>query len=77
MPRTRPDFWALKINDNVCRDVRNCQLLADSGWRVLRIWECALKGGARKSPEEVAASVKAWLNSPESSGDIAGEYKNS
>ena len=77
MPQTRPDFWRQKIEDNIRRDSRNYQLLVDSGWRVLRIWECALKGSARKSPEEVAVSVKAWLNSPESSGDIAGEYKNS
>ena len=77
MPQTRPEFWRKKIKDNIRRDLRNSQLLVGSGWRVLRIWECALKGSARKPPEEVAVSVKAWLNSPESSGDIAGEHKNS
>lgn len=43
LPKSRAEFWAAKIGDNRARDERNqAQLLLD-GWRVVVIWECALK----------------------------------
>lgn len=40
IPKTRPEFWALKFQANVDRDRRNKALLEQKGWRVVEIWEC-------------------------------------
>lgn len=39
LPQTNREYWERKIARNVARDKRNTQSLADSGWRVIRIWE--------------------------------------
>ncbi|HED8873731.1 very short patch repair endonuclease [Pseudomonas aeruginosa] len=43
LPKTRADFWAQKLRDNVERDRRVQEELVRKGWRVLTIWECELK----------------------------------
>lgn len=73
IPATRPEFWSGKIDGNVQRDKRNTKLLLESGWRVLCIWECAIKGRNRLSPDELAISAISWLGGTESCGDIAGD----
>ena len=52
-PATRPDFWKNKIIGNCERDQAAVSALRDEGWRVLVVWECALRGPARRSTEEV------------------------
>lgn len=42
-PKTRSDFWKGKITTNIARDKKNIQLLKNSGWNVIIIWECELK----------------------------------
>ena len=42
-PKNNADFWKNKIESNVERDTRNCQLLVDLGWKVITVWECELK----------------------------------
>ena len=44
MPATNREFWCNKIENNRKRDKKVLALLLDSGWRVLTIWECSLKG---------------------------------
>jgi len=53
MPATRPEFWRKKIARNVARDQKTIAALNESGWRVLVIWECALRGPGRPSEEEI------------------------
>jgi len=43
MPKTRPDFWAKKLQGNVMRDEVTARALRKLGWRVITIWECELK----------------------------------
>ena len=43
-PKTRETFWRDKLTKNTERDKRNVAALLSDGWRVLVIWECALKG---------------------------------
>ena len=47
MPATRTEFWKGKINSNVERDQRYVQQLQEAGWKVLIVWECALRGRLR------------------------------
>ncbi len=47
LPSTRPEFWAAKIDGNRRRDQAAIEALGADGWRVLVVWECALRGPAR------------------------------
>ena len=71
-PKTREDFWREKIEGNAARDERNIQALLDEGWRVMTIWECALKGKTRRPEAEVANEITAWLSRSSSHAEIAG-----
>jgi DNA mismatch endonuclease (patch repair protein) len=49
LPGTRPDFWRDKLTMNAARDRAVVAALKEAGWRVLVIWECALRGPTRGS----------------------------
>lgn len=46
-PSQNSDYWQAKIARNRKRDKRVTAELKREGWRVLRVWECALKDPAR------------------------------
>lgn len=71
-PKTREDFWQEKINGNIQRDVRNFQSLKKENWRILTIWECAMKGPVRIGAENVIRSAAEWLLSTKDIGEIRG-----
>ena len=70
IPSTRQDFWNEKFASNVERDRRVVEELSDQGWRVLVVWECALKGKAKLGLEAVVVKVMDWLASGELFEDI-------
>lgn len=41
-PATNRAFWRLKLLKNKQRDKRVSRTLRSEGWKVIRIWECAL-----------------------------------
>lgn len=41
-PKQNRKFWDEKIAGNKARDARTSRGLRKAGWKVLRIWECAL-----------------------------------
>lgn len=41
-PKSRLEFWLPKFDKNVARDRLVTRTLRQSGWRVIRIWECQL-----------------------------------
>lgn len=43
-PKSNPEFWRQKLLGNRERDRRNLIALRDIGWRVIVVWECALRG---------------------------------
>lgn len=53
LPKTRTDFWQKKFAENAGRDRTSIQRLVTDGWRVMVIWECALRGPHRWVAEEV------------------------
>lgn len=71
-PATRQEFWAEKFAANRARDERNVNLLLGDGWRVLTVWECALKEKREKSDEKVARRVAKWLKGQGRRGEIGG-----
>ena len=53
LPATRHAFWMKKLEGNVARDRKAIEALQAIGWRVLVIWECALRGPGRQSEQTV------------------------
>ncbi len=72
MPSTRPGFWEEKIGRNRARDAEARQALLEGGWRVLDVWECALKGKTRLEPGEPVELAARWLESGEARGEVRG-----
>lgn len=72
LPTTRREFWATKIESSRVRDARDIERLVAVGWRVLVVWECALKGAARQPTDIILTDIVAWLNSPSPVGTMQG-----
>jgi DNA mismatch endonuclease (patch repair protein) len=72
IPKTRRDFWVQKIGANRQRDARNLILLRDAGWRVMTVWECALKGRTRLPGESLIPEIADWLSGDMASSEIRG-----
>lgn len=70
VPATRTDFWLDKIGKNVARDKRDIALLLEQGWRVLVVWECALRGRAKLSDEALSERLEEWICSGGVRADI-------
>ena len=71
-PGTRKSFWSAKINRNRERDRISEQALADTGWRVAAVWECALRGSNRIGGEVSAKRLAAWLRGSRKRFEIRG-----
>lgn len=60
-PSSRKEFWKQKIKGNRSRDIVVKTALAAAGWRVLVIWECALKGRERLPLDDVLSEAASWI----------------
>ena len=56
-PKNNRSFWRRKLSANKTRDRLVTQTLRRTGWRVIRIWECALQ----KRPESCIEKIKQCL----------------
>lgn len=61
VPATRTDFWLAKIGKNVERDRRDVTSLKTLGWRVLIVWECALRGRMKLCDVALAERLEEWI----------------
>lgn len=61
VPATRTDFWLTKIGKNVERDHRDVALLREQGWRVLLVWECALRGKFKLPDAALNERLEEWI----------------
>ncbi len=60
-PSSRADWWRAKITRTRATDAASREALAQAGWRILDVWECALKGRTRQPLEQVIGQIDAWL----------------
>lgn len=69
-PKSQTKFWEEKFRQNRARDRRVERDLLRAGWRVLLVWECAL----RKVPDRVTAlnQIKRWLRNGSARGEVRG-----
>ena len=71
-PRTRPEFWREKIGRNADKDLESRNLLIGQRWRVLTVWECALKGEKKLPFESMVTTIVEWIDSDVESLEIVG-----
>lgn len=78
IPKTRTNFWLGKIHSNCMRDQIVIQNLAAQGWKVLIIWECALKSSSKKNLLEISERIEEWLCASDKHAiiDTAGIHSN-
>lgn len=68
VPRTRTEFWAAKISANATRDTRSIAALTALGWRVIVVWECAL----RDAPDTTLRKLEETIRSDVQQAEIRG-----
>ncbi|WP_052215759.1 very short patch repair endonuclease [Sphingomonas sp. ERG5] len=73
-PGTNTLFWTEKIARNRERDARTDNALVDAGWRVITIWECAIRGIARHDLPNVVHEVFDWLEGNDPAHEITGRW---
>lgn len=71
-PASRQEFWTSKISSNVRRDALNSRLLAETGWRIATIWECALKGRGKLPVEDMLDTVADWIRGSNQKFEVEG-----
>lgn len=71
-PSSRTEFWKQKIEGNIRKDRESRKALAGAGWRIMTIWECAVKGRSRLPFGTVIAETSRWLQAGFPAGEIAG-----
>ncbi len=54
-PKANADYWAAKIGRNRARDAVSEAALAGAGWRVITIWDCAMR--SPDFPQRLLAAV--------------------
>lgn len=72
MPKTRRRFWQEKISGNIERDSRTLETLKSDGWRVMVVWECALRGKGRMPEDKLFSSMQRWLVSKSPFREVTG-----
>ena len=60
-PKTRAAFWKNKIHRNIERDREAMAALKVDGWRVLVVWECALKGKQKRALSDVLDGAESFI----------------
>lgn len=74
LPATSPEFWARKIEGNRARDRRTTEALARAGWRVMTVWECSLRGPARRPLGDVLARCAGFIRSGGDRAELEGAW---
>ncbi|WP_095161839.1 very short patch repair endonuclease [Pseudomonas sp. Irchel 3F5] len=61
VPQTRTQFWLEKIEKNQARDQQQVNALRAQGWRVLVIWECAVRSIKKQKSTLLVDQIASWL----------------
>lgn len=71
-PTTREEFWREKIQKNRIRDSVQIEALLALGWRVVLVWECAIKGKERLDEDSLVKDIEAAVSGAEPFTEIRG-----
>src|ERR1017187_2382976 len=73
VPATNREFWVQKIDGNRSRDEQAIRALRGMGWRVMTVWECAVRGLDRLPLDVLASKIDQWLHAQRSEERRGGE----
>ena len=76
LPKTNVEFWKQKIDRNRKRDSINRERLLRMGWRVLTIWECALRRASFEEIEAVIDEATQWIKNGADELEIEGNRRS-
>jgi DNA mismatch endonuclease, patch repair protein len=54
IPSTNSTFWKEKLEKNIAKDEKNYEVLRETGWNVIAIWECVVE----KKLQDVLSSIE-------------------
>jgi DNA mismatch endonuclease, patch repair protein len=69
IPSSNSEFWREKLARNVARDIANERLLLEAGWRVLVVWECAIRDRKARA-DRLSDRIIGWVASKRKRGEI-------
>jgi DNA mismatch endonuclease, patch repair protein len=72
-PASNREYWEMKIKKNVERDHKNIDICSKLGWRILIVWECAIKGKNSIPNKILVELIKDWLINKLENAQIQGE----
>lgn len=72
IPDSNKEFWTKKFENNKARDTRTYETLRQAGWRILVVWECALKGKRKKDFDGLIDEIETWLHGDSIYSEISG-----
>lgn len=61
VPQTRADFWLDKIGQNKSRDKYQQAVLQSLGWKVMVVWECAVRAMKGQKSRTLIDLIAEWL----------------
>lgn len=61
LPKSNAEFWKTKLSGNEWRDQVKYLELANLGWRVLVVWECAIRH--QQNVDSLLRSIVRWIDS--------------
>lgn len=61
LPASNTEFWGKKIARNCQNDKKAIAELKRMGWRVLTIWECAIRGRNKIGLDKVVDLTSKWI----------------
>ena len=78
LPKSHKKFWKTKLDRNFNNDVKNTKQALKDGWRVIIIWECAIKGKSKLSVDKIELKLIKFILSEDKKLTIRGKgLKNS
>lgn len=72
-PSSHKAFWENKLTANIARDRKNHIALQSMGWKVLVVWECAIKKRDPDKSANLLSQAKGFMLSNDSFREIGAE----
>jgi DNA mismatch endonuclease (patch repair protein) len=61
VPKSRTQFWLDKIGKNQARDQVQLSALTDTKWKVLIVWECAIREMRKEKGHDIIDQIERWI----------------
>lgn len=73
LPKSNTEFWLSKLERNRERDALNTALLKQSGWNVIRVWECEL--GKKTITDRLTRLLEEIKQAPEKPNNLIKDIR--